>query len=131
FSNTWITDTSKVNAWNTLQWSFSGTYAFPEQHMQIQLFGRYSGRNFILTPEGNSFAIDPYGLIDVSFSKTFIPKKANWERRSIQLQGGIKNVLGVTQIAGAAITGGVHGNNSGTMNIGTGRNPFLSLNLQF
>ena len=131
FSNTWITDTSKVNAWNTLQWSFSSTYAFPEQRMQIQLFGRYSGRNFILTPEGNSFAIDPYGLIDVSFSKTFTPKKANWERRSIQLQGGIKNVLGVTQIAGAAITGGVHGNNSGTMNIGTGRNPFLSLNLQF
>jgi outer membrane receptor for ferrienterochelin and colicins len=131
FSNTWITDTSKVNAWNTLQLSFSGSVTFPKYGCQVQLFGRYSGKNFILTPEGKSFEINPYGLVDLSISKSISIKKTGWERKSLSIQGGVKNLLGVTQIAGAAITGGVHGNSSGMMNIGTGRNPFLSLNLQF
>lgn len=131
FSNTWITDTSKVNAWNTLQLSFSGSMAFPKYGCQVQVFGRYSGKNFILTPEGKSFEINPYGLIDMSISKSITINKSGWERKFLSVQGGVKNLLGVTQIAGAAITGGVHGNSSGMMNIGTGRNPFLSLNLQF
>lgn len=131
FSNTWITDTSKVNSWNTLQWGFNGSWMFPKHQLQVQFFGRYSGKNFILTPEGKSFQVDPYALVDISCSKQFSFNKYAHNHRSFTLQGGIKNALGVTQIAGAAITGGVHGNSSGQMNIGTGRNPFLSLILQF
>lgn len=131
FSNTWITDTSKVNSWNTLQVGFNGSWSFPQQNLQMQIFGRYSGKNFILTPEGRTFEIDPYAWIDLSGSKTFGLPRSFCKTASLVVQAGIKNALGVTQIAGAAITGGVHGNNSGQMNIGTGRNPFLSLILQF
>ena len=135
YSKNWITDSSNAQQWHTLQASINSTYRLKKQHAQIQCFVRYSGKNFILTSDGQAFTVHPYTWVDLNANKTFSIARNKKSTHALpytaNLQVGCKNLLNVTQIAGGVVSGGVHSSSNGISNVGMGRNYFVSLNLQF
>lgn len=127
-SASWINNESKSLAnegwknWSVIQTSFNVSYKFKKPNFSVQLFSRYTGRNYGFQEDGNAFEIAPYYLADMSVNKLLFNNK-------IDLQFGCKNVFNVTQIQSSAGTGSVHGGGSGNMNISAGRNFFIQCRL--
>ena len=127
-SASWINNESKSSElenwkkWNVIQTSFNVSYKLKKPQVAIQLFSRYTGRNFGFEENGKSFEIAPYYLADMSLNKTFFNNK-------LDIQLGCKNMFNIKQIQSSASSGSVHGGNSGSMNISAGRNFFVQCRL--
>ncbi len=127
-SASWINNESKSSDaenwknWNVIQTSFNVSYKLKKPQVSVQLFSRYTGRNFGFEENGESFEIAPYYLSDLSFNKTFLNNR-------LDIQIGCKNMFNIKQIQSSASTGSVHGGGSGNMNISAGRNFFVQCRL--
>lgn len=127
-SASWINNLSQSDntgnwkMWDVVQTSLNVSYKLKKPEISIQIFSRYTGKNYGFEENGNAFEIAPYYLADLSLNKTFLKDK-------LDIQVGCKNVMDVKQIQSSATTGAVHGGGSGNMNISAGRNFFVQCRL--
>lgn len=127
-SASWINNESKNNNeeywknWNVVQTSFNISYKLKKPQISLQLFSRYTGKNYGFDENGKAFEISSYYLADMSANKFFFKNK-------LDIQIGCKNLFDVKQIQSSASTGSVHGGGTGNMNISAGRNFFVQCRL--
>lgn len=95
--------------------------------LMVNLFFKHHGKSigYVLNADNSLSAYDnqSYNLLDITFTKPF------WNKR-IQISGGIKNLLNVTDV-NASIQGSAHNDGSGTVAIGTGRTAFAKVTVYF
>lgn len=102
-------------------------FSLNKKRTTLSLFYKYQGElpSFSINTDGEVYEAitDDYHWMDVTASHTF------WKKRCT-ITTGIKNVLGITQIASNS-PGGVHSGNSNVVSVGAGRTYFLSLKINF
>lgn len=108
---------SGIASWRLAQATLNVRYDFPHQNASIQMFSRFTGPTVGYTNTAELYKNSSYYLTDISVSEKL------WNKR-ILLQAGCKNLFDVRQINTSLQSGGVHGNGSSGINIGTGRNFF-------
>ena len=107
-----------------IQANFS--YFIPKANLSFNLFNKWNGarKDFILSGIDNSaeqITLDAYYLMDFTIQKGF------WKNR-IRLNGGIKNILDVTNLNGTSSTSGGHSGSTSTQ-IAAGRTYFIGLKI--
>ncbi len=127
-SASWINNQSKNNNeeywknWTVVQTSFNISYKLKKPQVSLQLFSRYTGKNYGFDENGKAFEIASYYLADFSANKLFFKNK-------LDIQLGCKNLFDIKQIQSSASSGSVHGGGTGNMNISAGRNFFIQCRL--
>ena len=127
-SSSWINNQSLSDQgnswrnWNVIQSGLNLMYTIQKPKVSLQLFSRYTGKNYGYEESGKAFEIDPYFIADMSLSVPLL-------KDHIVIQTGCKNIFGVTQVLSSASTGSVHNNGNGNLNVANGRNVFLSVKI--
>ena len=127
-SSSWISneslsdDVSNWKKWTVVQTGLNLMYTFPKPKVSLQWFSRYTGKNYGYEESGKAFEISPYFIADMSMSFPLL-------KEHIVIQGGCKNIFGVTQVLSSASAGSVHNSGNGNLNVANGRNLFVSVKI--
>ncbi|WP_170853653.1 TonB-dependent receptor plug domain-containing protein [Lishizhenia tianjinensis] len=114
---------------NSADLAFNGTYNFVKGNWGFVFRSNYvfEQGNLLITEAGvERSTLAPYFNADFSVNKSFIHKK-------LMVSAGVNNVFNNTQrqVIGSLNTGQAHNASTGSLNLATGRQVFLSFNYKF
>lgn len=111
-----------------MQLNSTVSYLVPNWNTSIAMYFKYVGQQhqFVEKTNDNNDAVyvkgttDPYSWLDLTIKKAFFKK-------TLELTGGIRNLLDVTNVNTTAFSGGSHSGPPSNLLLGYGRSYFLKL----